>query len=114
MQQHYCFCAWLSCVYVQESAAVEGKKPFLFMVRGGVSAVCAEPFYDGNVCGIGANRYVKMPMSKKNDNWKISLGLKLNNKKLNDCSFDANVLFLDVPVLFSYDFNIRKQTDLRP
>lgn len=101
-------------VYAQESS-IEGKKPFRFMVRGGVGAVCSESFYDGSVCGIGTNLagYVEMPMSKKNDNWKISLGLKLNNKNWNDSNFDANVLFLDVPVLFSYDFNIRKQTDLR-
>ncbi len=98
-----------------QSETTEGKKPFNFMVKGGVSAVCEEDFYYYSTYGIGANvaGYVEMPMSKKNDRWKVSLGLKLNNKNLNGGNFDANMLFLDVPLLFSYDFYLRENTDLR-
>lgn len=122
------FLAFALCAFAQgESPAKEHKFVPRFNLRVGLGGVLLDADHTGFTDNIGA--YVEMPMSKKHPGWKVNLGLRLDNVNMlvdaghyysgvNDKSshswyYGVRELFLEVPVIFSYDFHIAPQGDLR-
>lgn len=118
----------LSVVAFAQDETREGGHWFVprFNVRVGLGGIMSES--TGFADNIGG--YVEMPLSAKYDNWKVNVGMKLSNRNLlvnagyyvggltNDdysdtWTYAVRELFIEVPVIFSYDFRIAPSNDLR-
>lgn len=108
----------------------EKKIPVNINFRAGVGAVSSDIIgYDGYGAGANIAGYVELPLSKRYSGWNVNLGLKLNYKNLSNqreysigindrqaniyWTQEANMLFLDVPVIFSYDFTVNERSTFR-
>lgn len=115
------------CVSAQgESLVKESWFTPRFNVRVGLGGALMEHEKPGFAASVGGS--VEMPMSKKYDGWKVNIGMRLFNvnpkvdggifyygsdEKDLSWSYDVRELLLEVPVVFSYDFHVAKQGDLR-
>lgn len=90
------------------SQTLETRENVKFNLRGGFggnySIACAEFGLNEN---IGA--YTEFNLSKKYKGWKFNIGPRLNNRNfawVNDANINVSLLFIDIPLLFSYDFTL--------
>ncbi len=97
----------LSCSFIFAQTS-ETKEKIRFNLRcgfgGNYSIACAE---FGLTENIGA--YTEINLSEKYKGWKFNIGPKLNNRNYawtNDANINVSLLFIDIPLLFSYDFSL--------
>jgi hypothetical protein len=85
-----------------------------FHLRGGLggnySIACGDFGVNANIGG-----YTEFALSEKHKGWKLNIGTRLNNKNFAWINTNTNVslLFLDIPLLFAYDFSINSQKNIR-
>lgn len=95
------------------SQTLETKEKIRFNLRcgfgGNYSIACAE---FGLTENIGA--YTEINLSEKYKGWKFNIGPRLNNRNfiLAD-AVNASLLFIDIPLLFSYDFSLDTKNTFR-
>lgn len=117
-------------IYAQGQEESDGARP-RFNIRIGLGGVSSVPRVDGEQSGFAANLggYVELPMSKNRDNWKVNLGVRFSNRNLAAMygheytynadgvshlwHYDVRELFIEVPVVFSYDFHVSANSDFR-
>ena len=109
------FCSFILFCNTTFSQALEIKEKIKFNLKGGFggnySIACGQ---FGLTENIGA--YTEFTLSKKYKGWKFNIGPRVNNKNFtwdNDDNINVSLLFIDIPLLFSYDFDLGTNNTFR-
>ena len=95
-------------------ANAQNEQKIKFNLRGGLGSNYSIAVYN---FGVNANigGYTEFALNEKYKGWKFNVGTRLSNKNFawKNTNTNVSLLFIDIPLLFSYDFDLNPQNAIR-